>query len=84
MTDTFVDERRDLAAVFRGAAMSSGQAGMCSHFSLRVAERPRRVVPDDIAKKTVKQFGREREHRARLHLDALRRKLDHEHPEYAS
>jgi len=43
-----------------------------------------RLVPDDIAKKTVTQFGREREHWARLHLDALRRKLDHEHPEYAS
>lgn len=43
-----------------------------------------RLVPDDIAKKTVTQFAREREHWARLHLDALRRKLDHEHPEYAS
>lgn len=46
--------------------------------------RPLRLVPDDIAKKTGKQFGREREHWARLHLAALRRKLDHEHPEYAS
>lgn len=46
--------------------------------------RPLRRVPDDIAKKTVGQFGREREHWARLHLDALRRKLDREHPEYAS
>jgi ribulose-5-phosphate 4-epimerase/fuculose-1-phosphate aldolase len=46
--------------------------------------RPLRLVPDDIANKTVTQFGREREHWARLHLDALRRKLDHEHPEYAS
>lgn len=46
--------------------------------------RPLRYVPDAIAKKTVGQFGREREHWARLHLDALRRKLDREHPEYAS
>jgi ribulose-5-phosphate 4-epimerase/fuculose-1-phosphate aldolase len=46
--------------------------------------RPLRLVPDDIARRTVKQFGREREHWARLHLDALRRKLDHERPEYAS
>ncbi|MDP2443421.1 aldolase [Rhodoferax sp.] len=46
--------------------------------------RPLRMVPDDIAHKTVSQFGREREHWARLHLDALRRKLDCEHPEYAS
>lgn len=46
--------------------------------------RPLRLVPHDIAEKTVNQFGREREHWARLHLDALRRKLDHEHPEYAS
>jgi ribulose-5-phosphate 4-epimerase/fuculose-1-phosphate aldolase len=46
--------------------------------------RPLRLVPDEIAKKTVGQFGREREHWARLHLDALRRKLDREHPEYAS
>lgn len=46
--------------------------------------RPLRLVPHDIAKKTVKQFGREREHWARLHLDALRRKLDHEHAEFAS
>ncbi|WP_293605656.1 hypothetical protein [Polaromonas sp. UBA4122] len=40
-----------------------------------------RLVLDDIAKRTVKQFGREREHWTRLHLDALRRKLDHERPE---
>lgn len=46
--------------------------------------RPLRLVPGDTAKKTVQQFGREREHWARLHLDALRRKLDREHPEYAN
>lgn len=45
--------------------------------------RPLRRVPHDIAKKTVQQFGREREHWARLHLDALRHKLDREHPDYA-
>jgi ribulose-5-phosphate 4-epimerase/fuculose-1-phosphate aldolase len=44
--------------------------------------RPLRRVPDGIAGKTVQQFGREREHWARLHLDALRRKLDQEAPEY--
>lgn len=46
--------------------------------------RPLRLVADDIAQKTAKQFGREREHWARLHLDALRKKLDREQPEYAS
>lgn len=46
--------------------------------------RPLRQVPDEIAKKTVGQFNREREHWSRLHLDALRRKLEREHPEYAS
>ena len=46
--------------------------------------RPLRRVGSDVAKRTVTQFGREREHWARLHLDALRRKLDREHPEYAS
>jgi ribulose-5-phosphate 4-epimerase/fuculose-1-phosphate aldolase len=45
--------------------------------------RPLRQVPHDIAEKTVQQFGRAREHWARLHLDALRRKLDREHPDYA-
>jgi ribulose-5-phosphate 4-epimerase/fuculose-1-phosphate aldolase len=45
--------------------------------------RPLRRVPHDIAEKTVQQFGREREHWARLHLDALRRKLDGEQPDYA-
>jgi ribulose-5-phosphate 4-epimerase/fuculose-1-phosphate aldolase len=45
--------------------------------------RPLRRVPDDIARKTVQQFGREREHWARLHLDALRGKLDNESPQYA-
>jgi ribulose-5-phosphate 4-epimerase/fuculose-1-phosphate aldolase len=43
-----------------------------------------RRVGHEVARKTVNQFGREREHWARLHLDALRRKLDREHPEYAS
>jgi ribulose-5-phosphate 4-epimerase/fuculose-1-phosphate aldolase len=41
VTPTFIEERRDLAAVFRGAAMFSGQAGVCSHFSLRVGDRPK-------------------------------------------
>lgn len=45
--------------------------------------RPLRHVPDDIARKTVAQFGRDREHWARLHLDALRGKLDREQPDYA-
>jgi len=44
MSDTFVEERRDLAAVFRGAAQFSGQAGVCSHFSLRVADQPLRFL----------------------------------------
>lgn len=47
------------------------------------ANRPLRRVPEPVAAKTVKQFGRERERWARLHLDALRRKLDREQPEYA-
>jgi ribulose-5-phosphate 4-epimerase/fuculose-1-phosphate aldolase len=46
--------------------------------------QPLRVVPEDVAQKTVLQFGREREHWARLHLDALRSKLDREHPRYAN
>lgn len=45
--------------------------------------RPLRLVPHETAKKTVGQFNREREHWARLHLDALRRKLDREQPAYA-
>jgi ribulose-5-phosphate 4-epimerase/fuculose-1-phosphate aldolase len=45
--------------------------------------RPLRHVPADVASHTVRQFGRDREHWARLHLDALRRKLDREQPEYA-
>lgn len=40
----YLEERRDLAAVFRGAAMFSGQAGVCSHFSLRVAAEPLRFL----------------------------------------
>jgi ribulose-5-phosphate 4-epimerase/fuculose-1-phosphate aldolase len=47
------------------------------------ANRPLRRVPEGVATKTVKQFGRERERWARLHLDALRCKLDREQPEYA-
>lgn len=43
-----------------------------------------RLVPHEVAQSTARQFARERERWARLHLDALRRKLDHEHPEYAS
>lgn len=46
-------------------------------------QRPLRHVPEAIAARTHGQFGREREHWARLHLDALRRKLDREQPEYA-
>jgi ribulose-5-phosphate 4-epimerase/fuculose-1-phosphate aldolase len=45
--------------------------------------RPMRRVPEAVAAKTVKQFGRERERWARLHLDALRHKLDRGQPEYA-
>lgn len=45
--------------------------------------RPLRRVREETARKTVGQFGREREHWARLHLDALRRKLDAAQPEYA-
>jgi ribulose-5-phosphate 4-epimerase/fuculose-1-phosphate aldolase len=37
----FIEERRDLAAVFRGAATFGGQAGVCNHFSLRVSESPK-------------------------------------------
>lgn len=44
MTPSYIDERRDLAAVFRGAAMFSGQAGVCSHFSLRVGDEPLRFL----------------------------------------
>lgn len=44
MTASYIEERRDLAAVFRGAAMFSGQAGVCSHFSLRVADEPLRFL----------------------------------------
>lgn len=42
--DPYIEERRDLAAVFRGAAMFSGQAGVCSHFSLRVNHEPLRFL----------------------------------------
>ncbi len=48
------------------------------------ANTPLRLVPHDIAESTARQFDREREHWSRLHLDALRRKLDRESPEYAS
>ncbi len=41
MTPSFLEERRDLAAVFRGAATFGGQAGVCNHFSLRVSESPK-------------------------------------------
>lgn len=44
MTPSYIEERRDLAAVFRGAAMFSGQAGVCSHFSLRVGDEPGRFL----------------------------------------
>jgi ribulose-5-phosphate 4-epimerase/fuculose-1-phosphate aldolase len=44
MTETFNEQRRDLAAAFRGAAMFSGQAGVCSHFSLRVSDAPLRFL----------------------------------------
>jgi ribulose-5-phosphate 4-epimerase/fuculose-1-phosphate aldolase len=47
------------------------------------AHRPLRSVPEAVAAKTRAQFGRERERWARLHLDALRGKLDREQPEYA-
>ena len=40
----FAEERRDLAAAFRGAAMFAGQAGVCNHFSLRVSEEPLRFL----------------------------------------
>ena len=40
MNIDFLEDRKDLAAVFRGAAMFSGQAGVCSHFSLRVSDAP--------------------------------------------
>ena len=41
MTQSFLEERGDLAAVFRGAAMFGGQAGVCNHFSLRVSQSPK-------------------------------------------
>jgi ribulose-5-phosphate 4-epimerase/fuculose-1-phosphate aldolase len=44
MTQAFLEQRRDLAAAFRGAAMFSGQAGVCSHFSLRVSDTPLRFL----------------------------------------
>jgi ribulose-5-phosphate 4-epimerase/fuculose-1-phosphate aldolase len=44
MTPHYIEERRDLAAAFRGAAMFSGQAGVCSHFSLRVSDAPLRFL----------------------------------------
>lgn len=37
-------EGTGLAAVFRGAAMFSGQAGVGSHFSLRVSNEPLRFL----------------------------------------
>ena len=40
MNPTYIEEQRDLAAVFRGAAMFGGQAGVCRHFSLRVGDDP--------------------------------------------
>lgn len=46
--------------------------------------RPLRLVGDEVASRTAKQFGRGREHWARLHLDALHRKLQQAHPEYAN
>lgn len=42
--NTYIQERRDLAAVLRGAAQFSGQAGVCNHFSLRVSEEPLRFL----------------------------------------
>jgi ribulose-5-phosphate 4-epimerase/fuculose-1-phosphate aldolase len=44
MTLSHIDERRDLAAVFRGTAMFGGQAGVCNHFSLRVSADPLRFL----------------------------------------
>jgi ribulose-5-phosphate 4-epimerase/fuculose-1-phosphate aldolase len=44
MTMSFLEERRDLAAVFRGAASFGGQAGVCNHFSLRVADSPQQFL----------------------------------------
>lgn len=44
MSPSFIEQRRDLAAAFRGAAMFSGQAGVCSHFSLRVSAEPLRFL----------------------------------------
>jgi ribulose-5-phosphate 4-epimerase/fuculose-1-phosphate aldolase len=41
MTQTFQEERCELAAAFRGAAAFGGQAGICNHFSLRVSESPK-------------------------------------------
>jgi ribulose-5-phosphate 4-epimerase/fuculose-1-phosphate aldolase len=44
MTQDYIEERRDLAAAFRGAARFGGQAGVCNHFSLRVADDPKRFL----------------------------------------
>jgi len=44
MSLSFLEERRDLAAVFRGAALFGGQSGVCNHFSLRVGENPKRFL----------------------------------------
>lgn len=41
---SYSNERKDLAAAFRGAAMFAGQAGVCNHFSLRVSEKPLRFL----------------------------------------
>ena len=44
MMPSYIDERRDLAAVFRGAALFNSQGGVCSHFSLRVGVDPLRFL----------------------------------------
>lgn len=45
MSDDFLARARvELAAAFRGAAMFSGQAGVCNHFSLRVPGDPPRFL----------------------------------------
>ena len=44
MIPSYIEERRDLAAVFRGAATFNGQGGVCSHFSLRVGDDPLRFL----------------------------------------